>query len=76
LLKEITIKFNMECREEEDDLLLMLRAGELKGGIVDFDNWLRNLIKHADLTDEQLNIYEKVRDRLREEIGELSNSIF
>ena len=66
----------MECREEEDDLLLMLRAGELKGGIVDFDNWLRNLIKHADLTDEQLNIYEKVRDRLREEIGELSNSIF
>lgn len=76
MLKEITIKFNMECREEEDDLLLMLRAGELKGGIVDFDNWLRNLIKHADLTDEQLNIYEKVRDRLREEIGELSNSIF
>jgi len=76
LLKEITIKFNMECREEEDDLLLMLRAGELKGGIVDFDNWLRNLIKHADLTDEQLNIYEKVRDRLRQEIGEMSMMIF
>jgi hypothetical protein len=66
----------MECREEEDELLLMLRAGELKGGIVDFDNWLRNLIKHADLTDEQLNIYEKVRDRLREEIGEMSMMIF
>jgi len=59
-------------RTETDELGLhgqMLRGPVLEAGVRDFDNWLRNKIKHEDHTPREAELLDEVRDMLYETAG-------
>jgi len=42
------------------------KAEDFKRALWDYDQWLRGLIKHGDLTEVQAEIYQECRDKLWE----------
>jgi hypothetical protein len=56
------LKFNLP--EENEEFEMASQASKLYYAVSEFDNFLRNKIKHSDLTDEQYNVYESVRQEL------------
>ena len=66
---EVVWKFNTEKDAEDLKTLTRIRdhGDQALFTIQDYDNFLRNMIKYSnDLTDEQLAVYQKCRDRLWE----------
>lgn len=58
-LPEDSIEFDMTCK-----------AGKYYSTLWDLDQWLRGIIKYDDtLPDEHEAIYQKVRDKLHEELA-------
>lgn len=57
-----TLTFNLP--EEEEEFEMASQARKLYFAVSDFDNFLRNKIKHADLTDEQYGVYDSIRQEL------------
>jgi small-conductance mechanosensitive channel len=60
------LKFNLP--EEREEFELASNAAKYSIVLSDIDNHLRSKIKHADLTDEQYEVYEEVRKQLWEYI--------
>jgi hypothetical protein len=55
--------------EEQEEFNTFSNASKYYSTLWDLDQWLRGIIKYDDsLTDEQETIYQKVRDRLHEEL--------
>ena len=60
--------------EDSSEFDLACRAAKYHGVLWDLDQWLRGIIKYDDsLSDGQSDVYQKVRDRLHEELS--SNGI-
>lgn len=57
---EATIKFNLP--EEEEAFKLAISAENLSRTIWEMDQWLRSQIKYNNLTEQEYEIYEKVRE--------------
>lgn len=55
--------------EEREEFELASNAVKYSIVLSDIDNFLRSKIKHADLTDEQYDVYETVRTQLWEYIN-------
>lgn len=58
---KITIEF-----DDKIDALMALNAWQFSSCLDDVDNYLRNTLKHGDLTDEVHDALQKVRDMLNE----------
>lgn len=41
---------------------------DLYYNVLDHDQWLRNKLKHCDITDEEDRIYQECRDKLWEDV--------
>ena len=65
---EFTIK-----TEEKDEALSMLQASHCLCALDDFKDYLRSLIKHRELTEEQSTIVDEIRDRFFEDLGQFLN---
>lgn len=62
--------FTVEA-ESEYDLRVYTQATAMAHAIWELDKYLRNEIKYTDnLTDEQQNSYEHIREKLREILNE------
>lgn len=62
--------FTVEA-ESEYDLRVYTQATAMAHSIWELDKYLRNEIKYTDnLTDEQQNSYEHIREKLREILNE------
>ena len=57
-----TLTFNLP--EEREEFEMASQAHKLYYAVSDFDNFLRGKIKHADLTDEQYETYDSIRQEL------------
>jgi hypothetical protein len=68
------LEFNLP--EDSAEFELACNAGKLHGVLWDLDQWLRGIIKYNDsLPDEHIQIYQKVRDKLYEELNESNISL-
>jgi hypothetical protein len=56
------LKFNLP--EEREEFEMASQSQKLFYAISEFDNFLRGKIKHADLTDEQYETYDTIRQEL------------
>lgn len=63
-----TLTFNLP--EEQEEFNMATQAHKLYFAISDFDNFLRNKIKHTDLTDEQYAVYDTIRQELWNRLSE------
>jgi hypothetical protein len=59
---EAILKFNLP--EEREEFEMASQASKLYCVVSEFDNFLRSKIKHTDLSDEQYDIYESIRQEL------------
>ena len=50
---------------DKGEHILQVRGPELYYSLQDFDNYLRNMIKHAELSEAAINAYEDAREKLR-----------
>jgi hypothetical protein len=64
------VSFTIEA-ESEYDLRVYTQATAMAHSVWEFDQYLRNEIKYTDnLTDEQSEAYEHIREKLREILNE------
>lgn len=52
--------------EDATDWKRAIQGQESFNTLYDYDDWLRRKIKYEDLTDEQYEVYQSCRNRLRE----------
>lgn len=64
-------KISFSLPEEENDFYYAVNGSKFAHAIYNFDNFLRSKLKYEELTEEQAKIYEEIREKLREEIGDL-----
>lgn len=63
------LKFNLP--EEEPEFRMAVNAGNYHNSLWVFDQWLRSQLKYNDnLTEQEYDTYEKVRDKLHEAMTE------
>ena len=60
---------------DRDDMKMAIDGWKWRLAITEFDNFLRAEIKHGDHEGEIYELYEKIRDRLWEELDSESVSI-
>jgi len=56
--------------EEEPEFVTAQEAGRWKSAIEEYDNWLRNIVKHGDLPELEYSAYKACRDKLHEVLNE------
>jgi hypothetical protein len=62
--------FTVEA-ESEYDLRVYTQASAMWSTIWDFDQYLRNEVKYSEkLTEEQAEVYDKIREKLHELLNE------
>ena len=65
MMKEFTFKLTLEEGDDENEIKTYISAPDMKYAVHEFDQWLRNKVKHDCKTDEECTIYDEVRDKLR-----------
>lgn len=56
--------------EDSSEFDLACRAAKFHGVLWDLDQWLRGIIKYDNvIPPEHIDVYQKVRDRLHEELS-------
>ena len=55
------LEFNLP--EESEEFELARNGAKLSCAISDFQNWLRNQIKHGYYAEEQMAVFERVREK-------------
>lgn len=70
------LEFNLP--EEQSEFRDAQNGSGYLGVIQEFDNYLRGIIKYGSegITEQQLEVYEKVRDKLHEEMNAAGYSIW
>ena len=71
------LEFNLQ--EEQEEFKDATQGGALLGAIQEFDNQLRGIVKYGgetEYTEEQLEVYDKVRDMLREHLDSAGLSVW
>lgn len=63
-----TLEFNMP--EDRYEFELATKAGPMMCSLADINIFLRNIIKHEELTDDQLEIAERIHSRMLEILDE------
>ena len=56
--------------EEQDEANIAINGWRYHATIWEFQQWLRGEMKHGDLTEEQYDSYDKIREKLFEIIEE------
>lgn len=69
-MAEVWVRLDLEQEEDRDKLNFMLRGWMYRSVLWDLDQHLRAMIKYQDLTEEQYNALQGVRDKLWELINE------
>lgn len=72
----LTLEFGQDVPDDRRDLLLTVNASRLALAIGAVDEHLRSRIKYGDLPDETHAELQTVRDKLREELGDLTEAVF
>lgn len=67
-------KLIFDLPEETDSFNNAVSANDMAICIYEFDQFLRDKIKYADLSDEQYKVYESIREEFRNKLFE--NKIF
>lgn len=62
--------------EESSDIDMALHGHKWKIALEDFDNWLRNLLKHTEMSDESDAAYSTCREKLTELLHEYNLNLF
>lgn len=57
-----TLEFNLPDDSEEFEAAT--RAKAVLGAIREFDDWMRTQIKYATLPEDEVAVWEKIRDKL------------
>jgi len=53
--------------EENDDFLSAINGWKYNAIIFDLQNWLRSKYKHEDLTEQEYDLIEKIREYIAEQ---------
>ena len=64
------IEIKLKC-ESPEEAAMYLEAPRVRGGLDSYDYWLRNKIKHADLSPEVLEFAEEAREEFYKNLGEM-----
>ena len=64
------IELLLKC-ESPEEAAMYLEAPRIRGGLDSYAYWLRNKIKHADLSPEVLDFAEEARKEFYENLGEM-----
>lgn len=72
----LTLEFKRDVPDDRHELLLTVNAARLAATICSIDEHLRSRIKYASLSQETVEELQVVRDRLREELGDLTEAVF
>ena len=68
----VTMRFKLP--EEREEHKMAMQAGDYYSALWDFSMYLRNQIKYNnELTDKELETFEKIREQFYELAGELLN---
>lgn len=72
----LTMEFGRDIPDDRRDLLLTVNARALAAVICSIDEHLRSRTKYSPLGEEAIAELHAVRDKLREELGDLSEAVF
>lgn len=72
----LTMEFGRDIPDDRRDLLLTVNARTLASVICSIDEHLRSRTKYSPLGEEAIAELHAVRDKLREELGDLSEAVF
>lgn len=72
----LTMEFGRDIPDDRRDLLLTVNAHALAAVICSIDEHLRSRTKYSPLGEEAIAELHAVRDKLREELGDLSEAVF
>jgi hypothetical protein len=76
-MPKVTMEFNLP--EETEEFKDAQEGSALLGAIQEFDNQLRGIVKYGgepEYTEAQIEIYDKVRDMLREHLNSAGLSVW
>jgi len=59
--------------DEKDEAMNMLNASHCLCALDDFKDFLRSILKYREITQEQSDIVEEIRDRFFEDLGQFLN---
>lgn len=73
---KLTYHFNLP--EEREDMKIVLNAHEYRAALINFDEWMRSQLKHNtdNLSEEQIDILQKARDKFYEILGDEEISLY
>jgi len=60
------VTFNFELPDDASDLALAQHGANLWHSLWDYDQWLRNHIKHGEHTEEVFDALQMCRDKIHE----------
>ena len=72
----LTMEFKRDVPDDRRDLLLTVNARALAAVVCSIDEHLRSRAKYAALGEEATAELHAVRDKLREELGDLTEAVF
>lgn len=72
----LTLEFGQDVPDDRHELLLTVHARQLALAIGSIDEYLRSRAKYATLGDEAVAELHAARDRIREELGPLTEVVF
>lgn len=61
-----TLTFDLP--EDKSDFVLATRGGDVYWAVWNFDQELRNMLKHGDLPEDIYQVYERARDMLHQHL--------
>lgn len=59
-------KLKFKLPKENHEWYNAINGSSMRSTLWEYDQWLRSKIKYEDLTDEQYQVYQGCRDKLRE----------
>lgn len=63
-MPKATLTFQLP--EEQEEFHMAVKANRAHIALLDMDQFLRSKIKYEELTEEQNELYQSIRDKLRE----------
>lgn len=66
----MNIRLEFDLPDEEYEFRSAINGHKYRSVLIDLDNHLRSKLKYSDLTEVQDDIYEEVREKLRELIAD------
>lgn len=72
----LTMEFKRDVPDDRRDLLLTVNARAIAAVIHSIDEHLRSRAKYGTLGEEATAELHAVRDKLREELGDLTEAVF